>query len=538
MSIKIIKRDRNKNKSSKQQPEQQQNSTAAVSVPIATVLYDKLNDNMSLFRALFNDCSDIIFREFQIGKEKPISAAIIYVDGLANRQSVDLEIMEPLMYFTRIDKKETMENIDLEIIERLNITVGEVKENQNIAEIVNAILSGDTTLLIDNCPNALIINSRGWENRGVQNPVAENVIRGPKEGFTETIRFNTALIRRRIKDPKLKMKGFKLGKRTKTDVVIAYMDDIVNLTLLNEVEKRLNTIDTDAILESGYIEQFIEDNPLSPFPQMQTTERPDKVVGNILEGRIAILIDGTPVALIVPATFAQLYQSPEDYYERTIFGTAIRFIRLLGLFIATSLPAFYVAILSFHHAMIPTRLVLALARSRMGVPFPVMVEAIIMEGIIEFLREATTRLPGTIGQTIGIIGTLVIGQAAVAAKLVSPAMIIIVAMTAIGAYITPNYSTTYSIRFIRFPLIIAAATFGAFGIAALWLAVVIHLAGLESFGIPYLAPIAPFKLSDIKDTIVRVPLWAMKKRPMIPENRNLIRQGSTTRASAERRGQW
>ncbi|MBZ4664759.1 spore germination protein [Mahella sp.] len=532
MPIKVIKRKKNKSDKANTQ------TSSAMIAPSATSLYNKLEDNISLFATLFSDCSDVIFRRFQIGKDNPLPAAIIYVDGLANRQSVDLEIMEPLMYFTRIDQKNAMSNIDIEIIKQLNITVGEIKEDQNVMNIVNAILSGDTAMFIDNFPVALILNSRGWENRGVQEPTTENVIRGPKEGFTETVRFNTALIRRRIKDPKLKMKGFKLGKRTKTDVVIAYMDDIVNETLLQEIEKRLNTIDTDAVFESGYIEQFIEDSPFSPFPQMQTTERPDKVAGNLLEGRVAILVDGTPVALIAPATFAQLYQSPEDYYERAIFGTAVRLIRLMGLFLATSLPSFYVAVLTYHHEMIPTQLVLALARSRMGVPFPAILEALLMEGVIEILREATTRLPGTIGQTIGIIGTLVIGQAAVAAKLVSPAMIIIVSITAIGAYITPNYSTTYSIRFIRFPLMIAAAFFGVFGIAAMWLFIIIHLAGLESFGIPYLAPVAPFKLSDIKDTIVRFPLWAMKKRPMIPENRNLIRQGSSAVASSRRRTRW
>jgi hypothetical protein len=492
-------------------------------VNIEANISKNLNKNLKLFRTIFYDCSDVVFKEFKIGTEREINAALVYVDGLVDRQAIHNEVLRPLMYLTRFDEY-TSKAVSVELLKSTDLAIGEVKEKKKLEEIVELILSGETALIIDGINTALLLNTRGWENRGIEEPQTETLSRGPKDGFTETLRFNTALLRRKIKHPGLKIKMMNIGERTNTDVAIVFMEEIAKKEIVDEVINRLKTIKIDGILESGYIEEYIEDNPYSPFPQVDITERPDKTAAALLEGRIAIIVDGTPVVAIVPATLISFYQSPEDYYERVIFGSSIRFLRLLGFIIATSLPALYVAFLSFHFQLIPIQLVETLAEGRVEVPFPPAIEALLMEVLIDLLREANLRLPGALGQSIGVVGAIVIGQAAVQAKLASPAMVIIVSITAIGSYIVPRFSTSYSIRFLRYPMIFFAATLGAFGIAVVWLWIIIHLCALESFGNPYLSPLAPFRLKDMKDTLLRFPLWAMRKRPSVPESEDKNRQ--------------
>lgn len=484
-----------------------------------------LQRDLALVEELFSDCSDLIIREFTIKPPYNVKAALVCMDGMVNKQALNLEIMKPLMHdenYPNYDKRPI-----LDIIVDFTLTVGEMKKDRTIDALVNSVLSGDTILLLEDSSEYLILNTKGFDKRSVENPDAENVIRGPKEGFTEVLTVNTALIRRKLKTPELKIQSLRVGKRSNTDVAIAYIEGIVTDELLDEVKKRLNTIDIDGVLESGYIEEFIEDNPYSPFPQVMITERPDKVAANLLEGRIAILTDGSPMVIIAPAVFVQFYQSPEDYYERAIYGTGVRFFRLIGFIMGTTLPALYVALISFHHQLIPSRLILTIAKAREGVPFPAVVEALMMEITLDLIREASIRLPGNIGQTIGIVGALVLGQAAIQAKIVSPVMVVIVALTGIGAYIAPNFSTSYSMRLIRYPMIIAAAVYGAYGVALFWLFILIHLCTLESFGVPYLSPVAPFKTSFFKDTIFRIPLWWMRTRSNTPKVKDKRRLGKT-----------
>ncbi|EOC99783.1 spore germination protein [Caldisalinibacter kiritimatiensis] len=483
----------------------------------------RLKHNLKLFRSIFHDCSDVVFKEFKIGSEREINAAIIYVDGLIDREIIHTEILKPLMYLTRLDEYNST-NISIEFLKNTDLAIGEIKEKKKLEEIVALILSGETALLIDGIDKALLLNSRGWENRQIEEPQSESVSRGPKDGFTETLRFNTALIRRKIKHPDLKVKMMNIGERTNTDVAIVYMEEIAKKEVVEEVLSRLKTIKIDGIFESGYIEEFIEDNPYSPFPQVEITERTDKASAALLEGRVAIIVDGTPVVSLVPAIMVNFYQTPEDYYEKPLFASALRLLRVLGFLVATSLPSLYVAFLSFHFQLIPIKLVETLAEGRVKVPFPPFVEALLMEILIDLLREANLRLPGTLGQSIGVVGAIVIGQAAVSANLASPAMVIIVSITAIGAYVIPRFSTSYSIRFLRYPMIFFAATLGIFGIAVVWLWILIHLCALESFGNPYLSPFTPLKIRDLKDTVIRAPLWAMRKRPTSPDSEDKNRQ--------------
>jgi spore germination protein KA len=290
------------------------------------------------------------------------------------------------------------------------------------------------------------------------------------------------------------------------------------------------------VLESGYLEEFIEDNPYSPFPQVVHTERPDRVTASLLEGRVAILTDGTPFALIVPAEFITLMQSPEDYYERYMVATAIRWLRYIGFAMSLLLPSLYIAITTFHQEMIPTRLLISLAAAREGVPFPALVEALMMEFTFEALREAGIRLPRAVGQAVSIVGALVIGQAAVQAGIVSPLMVIVVAITGIASFMNPAFNIALTMRLMRFPLMLLAATLGLFGVMVGILAILIHLAGLRSFGVPYLSSLAPLHTKDLKDVAVRAPWWAMDNRPAETAKLNRRRQSRGQKPSISKPG--
>jgi spore germination protein len=294
---------------------------------------------------------------------------------------------------------------------------------------------------------------------------------------------------------------------------------------VEEVRKRIKKIDIDDLLESGYVEQLIEDNYLSPFPQVQSTERPDRVIGALLEGRVTILLDGTPFALIVPVTFSMLLQSPEDYYERWIPGTLIRLLRFGAALMALLGPALYISFVSFHPGLIPTKLSISIIGTREGVPFPSLIEALFMEIAIEILREAGLRLPKPIGPAIGIVGGLIIGDAAVQAGIVSPIMVIVVAVTAISSFAIPQYNAAITLRILRFVAMFCAAVYGLYGVILFFLFLCSHLVKLKSFGVPYVSPAVPYQIKDWKDFIIRMPLKMMKRRPKMMHTKDSIRKG-------------
>lgn len=478
------------------------------------ILTEDLDQNLKVIGEVLGESGDVIIRHFKIGGKETYKAAIIFIDGLVDNTLVDEYVLAPLMSkLEQFDEEEHTAEYMFSWLKDSALHINDMGDTNKLSTFIDAVLSGDCGLLVDKVAYGYILNTRGWQQRGVEEPVTEAVIRGPREGFTENLRTNTALVRRRLKDPHLRVKQLKVGKRTNTDVNLMYIKGVANEDIVDEIERRIRNIDYDGILESGYIEQFIQDSSWSPFPQLQNTERPDKVTANLLEGRVAIFVDGTPLVLIAPAIFVQFYQSPEDYYERFMAGTLIRFLRVLSLFIAIFLPSLYIAFSSYHPEMIPSRLVIAMAAGRSTVPFPSIVEAILMEVSIEILREASIRLPGLIGPTIGIVGALVIGEAAVSAGIVSPIMVIIVALTTIGSFATPSYSAAISFRMLRFPLMIAAAMFGLYGIMLVTIMIIIHLCSLKSFGVPYMAPFSPGRLRDMKDTVIRAPLYSMRTRP-------------------------
>ncbi len=481
---------------------------------VRDLISPKVDENISYLKELFKDTSDIVYRQFKVSNW---NAAVVYVDGMADKILLDNFVMESLML-----ESERIENV-IQIKDKI-LTVSDMKEVLKLSEGVDAILSGDTMLLIEGISAVFVIATRFWPARGVSEPSGETVIRGGRDGFTETIRFNTALIRRRIKDSRLKIQPKSIGVRSKTDCAIIYIEDIVNKDVLNDLIERIDNIEIDAVLDSGYIEQLIEDDSWSPFPQIQSTERPDVVSAALYEGRVAILVDNSPFALIVPATMAALFQTPDDYYQRWLNASMLRLIRFVGIFIGLIMPSIYVAVTSYHTAIIPTRLAYSIAASREGVPFPAFVETFIMEFALAFIIESVVRLPKAIGSTLGIVGGLIIGQAAVSAGIVSPIMIIIVSITAIASFITPNYEISTALRLARYFLIITASIAGLYGIALGLIIILIHLVKLKSFGIPYLAPMVHPHKRDFKDMFIRAPIKTFRHRPEFMEPGDKIRQ--------------
>lgn len=486
-----------------------------------------LQHNLRVIRETIGHSPDVIFRQFQMGG-CGWEMAVVYIDGLIDKTALQEQVVKPLMNHPALselqaDDQPTAEQIK-QTVKNTVISLTGVQEADQVDPIIQAILSGSTALLLEGTNKILLLDTAGGENRSIDEPMSESVVRGPRDGFVESIRKNTVLIRRRIKDPSFTMVPYKVGRRSQTDILVLYIKGLANPELVDEVNRRIERIDIDDVLESGYIEQRIEDNYLSLFPLVQNTERPDRIVAALMEGRVAILVDGTPFALIVPVTFSMLMVSPEDYYERWLTGSLIRLMRYCGAFIALFLPSIYIALISFNHGLIPTKLVISIAAGREGVPFPSLLEALVMEVTLEVLREAGVRLPKPVGQSVSIVGGLVVGQSAVQAGIVSPIMVIVVSLTAIASFALPQYGAGIAIRILRFVSMIFAAIFGVYGIILFFILVTVHAVKLKSFGVPYLAPFAPYYPADWKDTLVRFPLRFMKERPKINKPQTPKRQ--------------
>ena len=486
-----------------------------------------IDEVVEIFKSTFKDANDLVFREFTIGNERKIKAFLCQIDGLSDKMLVDDFVMEPLTVESRkIDiSVDSIKETVYKSIQESSIAAADMKEVEYIEEAMTLVLSGETLLFLDGYDKCIIIASRFWPARSPSEPVGETVVRGPRDGFVETIRFNTALVRRRIRDPFLKVKQTQVGTRSKTDVAFLYIDDLVDKEVLKKVEDKLKTIDIDAIIDSGYVQQFLEEKPLTPFPQIQTTERPDVAAAAIYEGRVVLIVDNSPFALILPVTFTAFFQSAEDYYIRPFVATGIRLLRIVAIFISVLAPAIYVASTAFNPEIIPAKLALSINASREGVPFPAVVEMLIMEVTLELLREAGIRLPKPIGSTIGVVGGLVIGQAAVTAGIVSPIAVIVIAITALATFTTPHYEIESAFRFVRLGMILFASVFGLYGVILGIILILIHLVKIESYGVAYFEPLAPFNLRDLKDSMfLRVPWCKMRERPQFINNSDKVRQ--------------
>ncbi|HEY9062254.1 MAG TPA: spore germination protein [Pseudobacteroides sp.] len=486
---------------------EKQNSNKVSKIP------KSINKVRAMLEDRFSESSDFILRELLLGKDSSTHILIAYIDGMVNNQLINSDIIKPIMIeCNSINPVHSLKDKStLNLLKEKLISTSYIKEVNSFDESVASLLSGDTMIFIDNCDSALKASLRLWDKRSVGEPTTNVVIRGPREGFTETLRTNTILLRRKIKNSNLKFETMTVGEQTNTEICICYIKGIASDDTIKTVKERIGSIKTDAILESGYIEEFIQDSKLGLFPTVGNSEKPDVVAGKLLEGRVAILCDGTPFVLTVPYLFVEAIQSSEDYYTRSIYATMSRFVRIIALVITVFLPAFYVALVTFHQDIIPYKLLLTMTAAREGIPFSALTEALVMVITFELLREAGIRMPRAIGQAISIVGALVIGDAAVKAGLVSTPMIIVIAVTAISSFIVSSLSGTF--LFMRIVLMLAANIIGILGILLVSVAFFIHMCQLKSFGVNFLSPFTPLSISDLKDTFVRVPLWAMFTRP-------------------------
>lgn len=486
----------------------------------------QFDQDLKLFKEISTDMSDVNVRELQIGPLQ-IKAALLFVDGLTDKDGMDINILKPLMQAYRPFEGMTVppeeEELKTLITERI-VQVSEIEFTSDPMMSLQKVLFGSAVLLVDGMKQTFVLGTSKGTTRGAEEPVSEALLRGPRMGFTEALSDNTAMLRRHGENTELAMTSFIVGRRIKKELVVVYIRDIANETLVEEVKQRIAAIDIDDLQESGYVEQLIEDDFLSPFQQVQNTERPDRVMAALLEGRVAILLDGTPFALIVPVTFSMLLQSPEDYFDRWISGSLLRSLRFFAAMISLFAPALYISFLTFHPGLIPTKLAVSIISSRQGVPFPTLIEALIMEIAIEILREAGLRLPKPIGPAMGIVGGLIIGQAAVEAGIVSPILVIVVAVTAVSSFAMPMYSAGITLRMLRFGAMFFAAIFGMYGVILFFLLLSSHLIKLKSFGLPYLSLAVPPRMRDWRDFIIRLPLQLLRRRPAIMNTKDSTRQ--------------
>lgn len=483
--------------------------------------------NIAQLKTLLERCSDAVFREFLIGHDPATRCLIIYFDGLVQRKMLDDNIIKCLQLDVEMtkDPQDKLEQHDLlTAVEQRIVSIAELKQVTSSYEgVIRSISSGDSVILIDGCNRALVAGTRGWDARNVTTPENELVVFGPKEGFVETLRSNTALLRRRLKSSEFKIESMVLGRISKTDVAFCYIENIAPTQLVEEIRRRLQDIDIDAVLDSNYILELIMDNRSTIFSMAEHTEKPDRAAAHLLEGRICIVVDGSPMVLVLPTSFPRYWVSPEDYYIHYVPASLFRIGRFAAFLLALTLPSIYVAVISYHQEMVPTALYLTIAASRQGVPFPSFIEALMLELTFEMLREAGLRLPRAVGPAVSIVGALIIGDAAVRAGLVSTPMVVVVAFTGIASFVSPSYNAGIIVRLARFAFLASAAILGFLGIMIVFILLLIRMVSLSSFGLPYLAPIAPLNTQEISDILVRRPWFKVYKRPYEEGMQNQVR---------------
>jgi spore germination protein KA len=472
-------------------------------------VFSSLDKNLKYIIDKLCHSHDVRWEQINFNKKKGI---ILYLESVADQDKIEKTVIVP------------MHKNDNEVIEQI-IPITQLKKISELNKLPSLLVKGNCVLIFEGSHEAYVINVMANYNRSISEPSNEQVVRGAHDGFIENLTTNLYLIRNRIESTSLRVRYYEVGEITKTKIAVLYMHDIVNPDLVDQIDQRISSISTDTIASTGFIGEYIESSPLSPFPQILYTERPDRTAVNIIEGRVAILADGDSSAMILPVTISAFYQSPDDYNSKWIIGSFIRLIRLTSILIAFQLPAFYIAVVGFHPEILPTELIFTVKSSVDKVPFPPILEAFLMELTLEVIREAGLRLPSRVGQTIGIVGGLVIGESVVRAGLVSYPMIIVVSLTAIASFVVPSHEMSTAIRILRFPLMILSALFGIVGISVGLLFILIHLCRLESFGTPFLAPFSPLRIKDLKDTFVRFPIWKLNQRPLDTHPQKLRQEG-------------
>lgn len=483
-------------------------------------LTDSLEENIALIQKLFTDVDTVRIRRIVNNQDPSLKYAIIYTKGVVDHAVISEHIIKPLMqHKTSASGKGFVDGLINQVIQS-----DDAEKTSDVKSIVLSISYGDTLLFAEGATEAITIATKSFAERAVEEPDSERTLSGPREGFTESLLTNMSLLRRKVRTNQLKMKIRLFGQRTQTKACICYIEGIVNKAILQELYKRLDKIDIDAVLDSNYITELIRDSRWSIFRTTGYTERPDVVVGKLLEGRIAILVDGTPVVLTLPYLFIENFQSSEDYYMNFYYTSFSRLLRMLGFFLTVVVPGLYVAIVAYHHELMPTQLLINISVERASVPLPAALEAFVMLIVFDILRETGVRMPGNVGQALSIVGALVIGQSAVEAKLVAAPMIIVVALTGITALLVPKLNAP--IIYIRLFLLLLGTMFGFFGLLLGMIVVVIHVINLRSFGVSMLILANKLPNQEVKDIAFRQPLWQLKMRPRFAANRIRVKDVS------------
>lgn len=479
------------------------------------ILSSSLEDNINIIKEIFKNDDTVLSRKFS-NHANNIKCCIFFMDGMVDASSINENIIRPVIKNDNVRDLNPIEYLQYEVIES-----SKCESTTDIKKLANSLLLGDTILFIEGANRGLIIGSAGFKTRNIEEPQTETIVRGPREGFTESLVVNLSLIRRKIKSTNLKFKYITIGDMTNTPTCVCYIEGLASDRILNELMHELKNIDIDGVLDVKYIQEYIDKQPLSLFETTKVTERPDVVAANLLEGRLALILDGTPVVVTLPFLFIEVFQSPEDYYANYYFASLNRTIRLLGFIATISIPAVYLALVTFHQEIIPTPLLMSIDASRLAVPLPTLFELVVLSLSFEVLREAGARMPPSVGQTISVVGALVLGSAAVDARLVSAPVIIIVGLSGITNFMIPDIAGTSTI--IKFIFIGLAALLGLYGYIIGISFLFMHLVSLKSFGIPIMSDFTSMKLDNVKDTHIRAPRWVMKHRPKIIGQKNPVR---------------
>lgn len=452
--------------------------------------------NLDFLRDTFTKADDFTVRDFHLGGDGD-KASVVYIKHIADPSRIAQEILIPLASFL---KGKSQAHMAKELV-----ASSDVKEINDLRQAESLLLDGWAMILISGQNPILGVVAHGNFGRAVTTAETETTIFGPKQAFIETLAINLALLRQKLKTSKLRAESFVIGSKMSTNVMFIYIDGVTPENIVTEARERLLQVDVDELLDSSYLEPLMGFSSLSPFPQALYTERPDRVAGNLLEGRVAILVDGSPEAMILPVGFSDLFQVAGDYYGRPPAVTLIRALRALAFFLATTLPALYVALVSYNYEILPTDLTIPVASFRTGIPFPPAIEVFLMLLIVDILQEGATRLPTKVGQTVGVVGGFVLGQAIIQAGLVSPLLLIAIAISLIGSFAMPNYRVIGLVRVLRYALLLGGSVLSGIGIMAVWVAIIIHMASIEILGVPYLRPVAPFRVGSMGDFIYRSP---------------------------------
>lgn len=473
--------------------------------------------------SIFSDCSDFIARDITVGG-KGGKVTVCYIEGIVDSQFLSHSVIRPLTDSFRLSGRSGAAHC-MDLIMKGAVYSGSASLKDTTDDAVEAIVKGFTVIVFDREKRAVAFETRSGVQRAIGEPTVEKTLKGAKDAFNERLRTNTTLLRRRLRTPDLKTERMTLGRRSDTEVSISYLKSVANPEIVQEVKKRLNAIDIDGLITAGNLEEYISDCPNSPFPQIMNTERPDRFALDLLDGKVGLLIDGLPFGFVLPCTFAELTRVPEDKAQHFVVASLLRLMRFVSIIVSLILPAFYVATAMYHQELLPFKLLLSIIQSKQEVPFSTGLEILGMLIAFEVLQEAGLRLPDPVGQTVSIIGALIVGQSAVEAKVISPIAVIVVAAAGITGYVVPNQDLSRALRICRFLLVLFALGAGMVGLFAGAALMVHHLCSVESFGVPYLSPLAGGGPRGFFNLLFRPPLPKDKMRPpefMPADKRNQI----------------